>query len=148
MVHLPPHQNHGLFSDHFLNATLPARPEWQHLIESTDVRDALGAIQAIVARYTPSTNEAQTEDDLIKPVLRALGHTFEVQASLEAPGTARKPDYVFYNDEAAQRATEGRKLTEHLLAGRAYAVGDAKYWDRKLDVSLKGQEDMAGGSIP
>jgi hypothetical protein len=24
-----PHRNHGLFSDHYLNVTLPARPDWK-----------------------------------------------------------------------------------------------------------------------
>jgi len=83
-------------------------------------------VAAIVAAYSPSANEAQTESGLIKPVLDALGHTVEVQASLTAPGTAKKPDYVFYHDQAALEANKGKKLTEELLAGRAYAVGDAK----------------------
>ena len=74
----PAHQNHGLFSDHYLNETLPARLDWQHLAQGSDALHALTQIQAIVAAYTPSNNEAQTEDGLIKPVLRALGHIFEV----------------------------------------------------------------------
>lgn len=28
-----PHRNHGLFSDHYLNATLPERPRWKALAE-------------------------------------------------------------------------------------------------------------------
>ena len=26
-----PHRNHGLFSDHYLNVSLPERPDWREL---------------------------------------------------------------------------------------------------------------------
>jgi len=28
-----PHRNHGLFSDHYLDVTLPERPQWKELVE-------------------------------------------------------------------------------------------------------------------
>ena len=101
-------------------------------------------LQRILADYTPSDKEAQLEDDLVKPVLRHLGHTFEVQPSLETPDGTKAPDYVFYRDQAALLANKGKKLNEARLQGRAFAVGDAKYWDRPLDVSLK---SMGGDSF-
>ncbi len=58
------HNNQQLFSDHYLNVTLPQRPEWQLLAH--DAAAALAAITPIVRAYVPSQNEAQTEDDLIK----------------------------------------------------------------------------------
>ncbi len=147
-----PHANHGLFSDHYLNDTLPSRPEWQLLARNADMAGTLAQLQALFTHFAPhaeSGNEAQTEDGFIKPVLRALGHqTFEVQPSLDAPSNAKRPDYVFYVSEAAQLENKGKKLTEDLLASRAYAVGDAKYWDRKLDVSLKGAGDPATNANP
>lgn len=88
--------------------------------------------------HMSSVNEAQTEEDLVKPILLTLGHTFEVQPALDTPGTPTKPDYVFYQDRDALLANEGKKRTEDLLTGRAFTTGDAKYWDRPLDVSLKG----------
>ncbi|MGH2391844.1 MAG: hypothetical protein ACRDIE_26925, partial [Chloroflexota bacterium] len=130
-----PHRNHGLFSDHYLDHTLPGRADWRLFGESDEVIAARSRVQAILAAYSPSANEAQTETGLIMPLLDAIGHTVEVQASLVTPGTAKKPDYVFYHDHAALMANKGKKLTEDLLAGRAYAVGDAKYWDRPLDIS-------------
>jgi hypothetical protein len=51
-------------------------------------------IAPIVRAYVPSDNEAQTEEDLIRPVLSALGHTFEVQPALRTPDGTKKPDYV------------------------------------------------------
>src|SRR5579883_1498554 len=132
-----PHRNQQLFSDHYLNALLPARPDWQVLI--AEAEPVLRDLQQLFAGYTPSEKEAQTEDDWIKPVLRRLGHTFEVQPSLETPDGTKAPDYVFYSDQTALLANRGKKLNELLLEGRAFAVGDAKHWDRPLDVSLKSQ---------
>ncbi len=71
-------------------------------------------------------------------VLRELGHdAFATQPSLAVPGGAQEPDYVFYWDAAARDADKGMTLDEERLSGRAYAVGDAKRWDRPLDVALK-----------
>jgi hypothetical protein len=91
----------------------------------------------IVRAYVPSDNEAQTEEDLLRPILRALGHTFEVQPALKTPDGTKKPDYVFYRDQAALNANKYRTLDEELLGGKAFAVGDATYWDRPLDQNLK-----------
>ena len=74
------HRNSGLFSDHYLNATLPGRQDWREL--ASEAGPALQSISEIFAAYTPSNNEAQTEADLVRPVLRALGHDFEVQPTL------------------------------------------------------------------
>lgn len=74
------HRNSGLFSDHYLNATLPGRQDWREL--ASKAGPALQSISEIFAAYTPSENEAQTEEDLVRPVLRALGHDFEVQPAL------------------------------------------------------------------
>ncbi len=63
---------------------------------------------------------------------------FEVQPALTTPDGTKRPDYVFYRDAASLNANKGRTLNEELLRGSAPAVGDAKYWDRPLDVSLKG----------
>lgn len=92
-------------------------------------------LQQIYATFTPNpNNEAQTEDDWIKPVLRKPGHIFvEVQVPLDVPMSVQKPDYVFYQDEGARIANKGKVVTETDLRNRAYAIGDAKKWDRSLD---------------
>ena len=130
-----PHHNQQLFSDHYLNVILPKREDWQAL--AIEAEPVMRELQRILADYTPGDKEAQLEDDLVKPVLRQLGHTFEIQPSLETPDGTKAPDYVFYRDQAALLANRGKKLKEASLQGRAFAVGDAKYWDRPLDVSLK-----------
>ena len=135
----PAHRNHGLFSDHYLDNTLPATEGWAALVE--EARPVRRKVREILAAYTPSENEAQTEEGLIRPILRALGHDFRVQAPLQTPGGAKVPDYVLYRDRAALEASGDEVLTEQSLAGRAFAVGETKHWDRPLDVSLKRKGD-------
>lgn len=78
-----PHRNQGLFSDHYLNVTLPARPDWMALVD--EAGPVMKEIAALLDSYTPSENEAQLEEELVHPILRLLGHTFEVQPALATP---------------------------------------------------------------
>jgi type I restriction-modification system DNA methylase subunit len=137
MLELPAraHNNQQLFSDHYLDEVLPRRHDWQVLLfEAEPVREQ---IATIFAQYKPGDKEAQVEDDLIKPILRVLGHTFEVQASLVTPDGTKQPDYIFYRDQDALHANKGLKLTDKLVQAAAFAVGDAKYWECPLDVPVK-----------
>ena len=66
-----PHRNQDLFSDHYLNVTLPARPDWKAL--ANEARPVAEKIAGLLDSYTPSENEAQVEEDLVRPILRLLG---------------------------------------------------------------------------
>ncbi len=131
----PAHRNQYLFSDHFLNENLPARPQWTALQE--EARPVMECVAAILAEYVTSDNERQTEEDLVMPVLRLLGHTFEVQPSLRTAEGAKTPDYVFYRDAESQAANRGQMLTDQLPSQGGIAVGDAKYWNRPLDTAIR-----------
>jgi hypothetical protein len=58
-----PHRNQQLFSDHYLNAILPKREDWQKLV--VEAEPIMHGLQHILADYTPSDKEAQLEDDLV-----------------------------------------------------------------------------------
>jgi len=132
-----PHNNRQLFSDHYLDAVLPTRPEWGAL--AAEAAPVMARIAALFAAFSPSDNEAQTEQELVRPVLAALGHTFEVQPALRTPDGTKKPDYVLYRDRAAVDAAKNAVLDDTVAARGALAVADAKYWDRPLDVALTGK---------
>jgi len=138
MVQLPltSYRNQLLFSDHYLADVLPKDPLWQLLIAET--RPAMEKIAALYHAYTPSNKEGQIERELIRPVLEALGHTFEVMPSLQMPGSPQTPDYVFYQDQAALVANKRKMLTDTLPTHGAYAIGEAEHWDCPLDVPTKG----------
>jgi len=134
-LHLPAHQNRQLFSDHYLNEILPNQAGWRAL--ASPAKAALAEIAGIFERFVPSENERQTEDNLVVPVLRSLGHTFEVQAPLKTPDGTKVPDYVFYRDDAGLAAHKNQVLTEAVAGEGAFAVGDAKYWNRPLDIAVR-----------
>ena len=69
---------------------LPQRPDWQMLAASA--QPLMAEIAGILDRFTPSANEAETEHELVQPVLEALGHTFEVQAMLRTPNRMKRPN--------------------------------------------------------
>jgi hypothetical protein len=131
-----PHENHGLFADHYLDHVLPVRAEWRAIV--TEAAPALARLQTIFSTFVPSNKEAQTEADLIRPVLDALGHTYEVQANLHVPGSTNSPDYVFFCDTDAKNAHKTVVLDKRLPESGGIAVGDAKYWDRPLDSAQTG----------
>ena len=61
----------SLFSQHYLETRLPGHPEW-----AEDPQAAFDAVQALwhkARQYGQTWNEAQTEDEFVKPVLAALG---------------------------------------------------------------------------
>ena len=144
---LNPYHNQQLFSDYFLAELLPQRAEWRALVPA-----AAALLPQIAALYSPDLakgNEAQLEIVWVQPILRLLGHTFEVQAALKTPDGTKKPDYVLYRDEAAVIAHRGETLSDARLAAvQALAVGDAKAWGRSLDMTLKGSGDPFSNKNP
>jgi hypothetical protein len=135
----PPHNNQQLFSDHYLNEMLPLLLPWLAL--EAPAQAVLARMAEIFAGFTPSTREAQVEEELIRPILKLLGHEYEVQPALKTPDGAKQPDYVFYRDKAAKDARKNQLLTDQLPEQGGYAVGDAKYWNRPLDRAIKTNDD-------
>lgn len=135
------HNNQRLFSDHYLDHILPKH--WDNLRD--EAAQAMEHLQSLYATFTPNNNnEAQTEENWIKPVLRAIGHIFEVQAALKVPDGTQRPDYIFYRDNASLVANKNRIVNADDLQHGALAVGDAKSWDRPLDKALRGSSRGRG----
>jgi hypothetical protein len=68
-----PHRNHGLFSDHYLNVTLPGRPEWSELID--EARPVMEAVARVFD--SPEIHEAMIEsmislEKALKPPINEL----------------------------------------------------------------------------
>src|SRR5947207_1271164 len=94
-----PHANRRLFSDHYLDHVLPHTAEWR--LGRDGAAAALARFREVFGSFVASPNEAQTENDLIRPVLALLGHDFEVQPALKTADGTKKPDYLLYRDLAA-----------------------------------------------
>lgn len=123
-----PFRNSNLFSNHYLEKQVRESPEWR---EANTV-DALSEIRELYqrkARTLENYNEAQLEENFIRPVLRTLGHHFGVQGAVLGKG--KRPDYAFFPDE--ESLNEAGSQPEEDYYRRAVAVGDAKAWKVSLD---------------
>ena len=136
--------NVGLFSDHFLRKRLPAEsPVW-----SSEKAAAQNCFEKILPQYKKFTstykspNEAQTEDDFIRPVLSFLGYSYIVQTSLKHKGKSNQPDYALFADDKTKKDAGSFKVKEQeAFYGKALAICDAKYWGRSLDIKLSDKKD-------
>lgn len=125
-----PFLNHGLFADHFLKARLPQLQEWR---EAPGLEEAFREIQRLYhanKALLAGANEAQTEEHFVKPVLRALGHAYEVQEPIA--GIDTKPDYDFFLSKEDRENARSKKGTEGFWRD-VVALGDAKRWGSSLD---------------
>jgi hypothetical protein len=97
----------SLFSTDFLRESIERIPDWQ-LLTDAEI-DALAAdLRAIFSQFPtaqrPPPNEAQTEDDLIWPILVRLGWTASLrQQNLAAKGRDDVPDGLLFKDAATRR---------------------------------------------
>ncbi len=130
-------QSKTLFSSHYLEYRLPHHPEWAE--DPQPILEAIRPLWQKAGRYGNTWNEAQTEDDFIKPVLNLLGWSYIVQAQSKKAGQVTRPDYVLFADAASRDAAYPYQGHDDAFYSRALAVGEAKYWGRPLS-----QKDQSG----
>ncbi len=124
----------SLFTSDFLTDAIRRVPEWAAVDDAA--LDGFAETLASVLESFPSTgrpNEAQTEDDLIWPVLRALGWAESLrQQNLSPRGREDVPDgLLFENADAKARANGFPDEWKRYEFGRA--VVESKRWKRPLD---------------
>ena len=125
-------KNQSLFSNYYLDSRIVEQPQWA---DTPNIESDYAAIKALFDAVAPNAahlNEAQTEHEFIQPLLEQLGHTFEVQPSLQASQGTRVPDYAFFPSQDAHDAARSQINTNQFF-NTALAVGDAKAWSRNLD---------------
>jgi len=127
----------SLFSQHYLQARLPEHGEW-----GADPRPVFETVRALWERARAlggSWNEAQTEQEFVKPVLDALGWSYIVQVKAQRRGgSLTRPDYALFSDPAAQAQAYPHQGDDDAFYGRAAAIAEAKYWGRPLSATDAG----------
>ena len=121
-----PQTGKSLFSQHYLETRLPGHPEW-----AEDPQPAFDAVQALwhkARQYGQAWNEAQTEDEFVKPVLAALGWSYIPQVKNSRSGRVNRPDYALFADEATKNASYPHQGNDDAFYTRALAIAEAKYW--------------------
>ena len=134
------YDNRSLFSDYYLSELVRDDPHWKSTLQS--VADLRHRIAEVYERGTPGIEQAaegEVEERLIRPVLRALGHEFEVGPNVRSAEGTKTPDYGFFATVEDRAAADKAGIDGYWK--HALAVGDAKAWDRSLDRRLKGPGD-------
>ncbi len=119
-----------LFSSHYLETRLPEHPEWRE--DPRPVFDAVRALWQKAQKYGDSWNEAQTEQEFVKPVLDILGWAYVVQAKSQRASRTSRPDYALFADEARRDDAYPYQGRDDAFYSRALAIAEAKYWGRPL----------------
>lgn len=139
-----PYRNQGLFSEHYLEYRLPEEEEWKE--DPEPIRQRLLALYTSKKGFLEKANEAQTEDEFIRPVLEALGFAYWVQDAVKAAGGVQRPDYVLYPDEETKvRALAHEEETKRYAP--ALAILEAKYFGCDLDVKRRDARDRVHSPV-
>lgn len=103
--------NKSLFSGHFLAERLPHLPAWE--ADPAPLYAALLPLWQKAQRQSATWNEAQTEDEFVKPVLELLGWSFAVQVKSKKAGQISRPDYALFVAAAVvgEAKSRGRALS-------------------------------------
>ena len=124
----------SLFTSDFLTETIQSVSEWSALGDA-DLDQFGKSIRAQFDRFpiSQTPNESQTEDDLIWPILEALGWTESLrQQNLSPKGREDVPDgLLFESAEVKAKANGFPEEWKRYEFGRA--VVESKRWARPLD---------------
>lgn len=131
------YRNESLFSNHFLLNRLPEVEEWTSTPLDGALRDEMRSVLESAKAGLAAANEAQTENDLIRPLLGLLGLDYDVQTGVNAWKGHRVPDYAVFPSEASLKAAVSRRGSAAFWHD-ACSVIDAKSWSRGLDESGAG----------
>lgn len=133
-----------LFTRDFLLEGICETESWRVLDEQglSSWRDKASSMLASIAARK-NANEAETEADLVYPLLESLGWTDrDPQPSLSEKRRLDVPDALLYRDAAAKTLAaplDPAKRFQHGLC-----IVEAKRWTRVLDRETKGQKDDEG----
>jgi hypothetical protein len=142
-ANLFPVLNQGLFSANFLEHKLLDSPIWS---ETPDVLSRIAQAKAAVqsayeaarrAGVFEARDEQKTEDKFIRPVFKALGWVYDPQPRHKRRKVKVRPDYALFAtsadyESAGQTPNEPKAYYSH-----AQAIGEAKYWGRPLNDTVK-----------
>lgn len=133
--------NNGLFSENYLLNRLPSEDKDSYILEHWETEplpefsecyEWMLGTWAEFKDVFPSLNEAQLEDKWIRPILKKLGWSYEVQDRLKKRGKTQIPDYSLFSDDSSYFQAKDAKNDDAYFQ-HALAVADAKGMGVNLD---------------
>jgi hypothetical protein len=134
----------GLFTRDFLIEGIRETEVWHSLDEASALQlrtDVKVMLEALAARKNP--NEAQTEEDVVYPLLERLGWQHrDVQPNASVKSRNDVPDALLFADEPSK--AKAGKLEPWQRFQHGLCIVEAKRWQRVLDREEKGRKDETG----
>ncbi len=141
---------HGqLFTSDFLREGIRETPGWRAAEAGfIEFRERVLRIFANL-RADTALNEAQTEDEVILPVLAALGwHDYFLrQATPNSRGRSDVPDFLLFTSAEAKQAARAERQPDRRYR-RGKLILEAKRWLRPLDRGSHDAGDLADPGTP
>ena len=132
----------GLFSEHYVKRRFPETAEYKKMAPPKGLKENIQTLIDKNIKTVAQKNEAQLEDDLIRPILNALGIHYIV--AVNVPG-GQEADYAFFGDEKTRAEADARDKEKYKGAS---ALADAKRWGRELDKGGGTALDKNPNAIP
>lgn len=124
--------NQNLFSNIYLEHHLPDTDLWDsHKAAAADALDKIRqAYRQVEAMALGPGQEAQLEEDFIRPTLNALGFEIGVQPK---SSRGKRPDYALFKDKGEK--ADANRARDELARYYTYPITilEAKYWGRRLN---------------
>ena len=139
--------NQSLLSDYYLDSLIVEQPQWANISNIESDYAAIKQFFDTVAPNVEQFKEEQTKYEFIQPVLKQLGHVFEVEPALQTSQGTKEPDYAFFSSEDAHDSALPHINTNQFFK-TAIAIGDAKAWSRNLDRKAQGTSDPFNNQNP
>lgn len=142
-----PYMNQALFADHYLRERMADHAEWRE-----DIAPLFDRFKKLYVERLPrleNANEAQTEDEFIKPALDFLGFEYIPQIKYKRAGQTNRPDYALFADASTKDEAYPLQDDQARFFSRTLAICEAKYWGRPLDRQTdEPGRDQFGNAIP
>lgn len=124
----------SLFTEEFLREGIISYPEWES-ITPEELNKFTQNLKTIFSKFPTDGNpiEATTEDDLIKPILEALGWKhYLTQQTTARKGRTDIPDFLLFSSEESKiKANDESEQHKRYLHGKS--ILEAKAWNVLLD---------------
>lgn len=137
----------ALFTRDWLKQGVTESPEWQNL-EISEVEQLYESAQHLLHEHSghKKPTEAETEDQLIYPLLELLGWQHKsVQQNMTTKGRKDVPDALLFADgDAAEKA---KTLEPWQRFRHGAALVEAKRWNRPLDREGQGDQGVPSTQI-
>ena len=138
-----------LFTQYFLTDGIEATPEWRASVDNPRAFDSFKeSVTDLFRRFSAfnQPNEAVTEQQLIRPVLEALGwNNYMPQQGAEHSEDI--PDHLLFSDASAKESAAGRSSSRERFLD-ALVVEESKRFGLRLDDrEVSGQASTPHGQI-